>query len=47
MSVIIPNKNSLDLISRIIADLQTRTDYPDLEIVIVDNGTTDADVLAF
>jgi GT2 family glycosyltransferase len=47
VSVIIPNKDSLDLITRIIGDLRDRTAYPDLEIVIVDNGTTDAAVLAF
>ncbi|WP_158812116.1 glycosyltransferase family 2 protein [Beijerinckia sp. L45] len=47
VSVIIPNKNSFDLISRVIDDLRRRTDYSDLDIVIVDNGTTDADVLAF
>lgn len=47
VSIIIPNKDSFDLITRIIGDLRDRTDYPDFEIVIVDNGTTDADVLAF
>ena len=47
VSVIIPNKDSLDLISRIIGDLRSRTDYPALDIVVVDNGTTDAEVLAF
>ena len=47
VSVIIPNRDSLALITRIIADLRTRTTYPDIEIIMVDNGTTDADVLAF
>jgi len=45
VSVIIPNRNSFSLISRILADLTTRTDYPDLEIEVVDNGTTDPRVL--
>lgn len=47
VSVIVPNRNSLALISRLVSDLQTRTDYAPIEIVIVDNGSTDADVLAF
>jgi O-antigen biosynthesis protein len=46
VSVIIPNRNSYSLISRVIFDLTNKTDYPDLEIVVVDNGTTDAKVLA-
>ena len=45
VSVIIPNRNSLPLISRVLADLTTRTNYPDLEIIVVDNGTTDRGVL--
>ncbi len=47
VSVIIPNKNSLDLITRVIADLQTKTTYDALDIIIVDNGSTDPKVLAF
>lgn len=46
VSVIIPNKDSMPLISRILSDLQTRTDYPAMDIVVVDNGSTSADVLA-
>lgn len=47
VSVIIPNRDSLSLITRIVADLRERTDYPSIEIVVVDNGTTDDDVLRF
>jgi len=45
VSVIIPNRNSFPLISRVLADLKTRTDYPDLEVIVIDNGTTDPQVL--
>ena len=45
VSVVIPNRDSPALISRVIEDLRQRTDYPEMEIVVVDNGTTDPDVL--
>lgn len=45
VSVVIPSRDALPLISRVIADLTSRTDYPDLEIIVVDNGTTDRRVL--
>jgi GT2 family glycosyltransferase len=45
VSIVIPNRNSFHLVSRLVADLTSRTDYPDFEIIIVDNGTTDARVL--
>ena len=47
VSVIIPNRDNPALITRIVADLQGRTAYPAIEIIVVDNGTTDAEVLAF
>ncbi len=47
VSVVIPNKNRFDLISRIVADLRDRTSYPAIEVVIVDNGSDDDEVLAF
>lgn len=46
LSVIIPNKNGLPLIQRCLSDLMEKTDYPDFEVVIIDNGTTDPSVLA-
>ena len=46
VSVIIPNRDSPGLIARVVADVQTRTAYP-VDIVVADNGTTDADVLRF
>jgi GT2 family glycosyltransferase len=45
VSVIIPNRNSFAMISRILLDLTTKTDYPDLEVIVIDNGTTDSRVL--
>lgn len=45
VSVIIPNRNSLKLISTLLQNLAEKTDYPALEVIIVDNGTTDAEVL--
>ncbi len=47
VSVVIPNRDSLDLMRRVSRDLRERTDYPDIEIVVPDNGTTDPAVLAF
>lgn len=46
ISVIIPNRNSYELISRVIGDLRDRTSYRHLEIVVVDNGSTDPRVHA-
>ncbi|WP_448955315.1 glycosyltransferase family 2 protein [Labrys neptuniae] len=45
VSVIIPNRDSFKLISRILEDLTQRTDYPALEIIVIDNGTTDPAVI--
>ncbi len=47
VSVIIPNRDSPALITRIVDDLLRRTEYPSLEIVIADNGSRDPAVLAF
>lgn len=46
VSVVIPSRDSFSLISRLFADLTLRTDYPNLEIIVVDNGTKDQRVLA-
>jgi GT2 family glycosyltransferase len=47
VSVIIPTKNRLDLIWACCAGLNDVTDYPDLEVVIVDNGSDAPDALDF
>jgi O-antigen biosynthesis protein len=44
ISVVIPNRDAFELISRVLADLETKTDYPDMEIIVIDNGSTDARV---
>ncbi|WJH39064.1 glycosyltransferase [Aliirhizobium terrae] len=46
VSIIIPSKDSPALITRILEDLFDKTDYPDFEVIVVDNGTTDPAVLA-
>jgi O-antigen biosynthesis protein len=46
VSVVIPNRDSFELISRILSDLSNETDYPNIEIIVIDNGTTDSRVLA-
>ena len=45
VTVVIPNRNAFDLISRVLRDLHEKTDYPDLEIIVVDNGSEDPRVL--
>jgi GT2 family glycosyltransferase len=45
VSIVIPNCDSFALISRVLDDLILRTDYPDLEIVVADNGSKDPRVL--
>ncbi|WP_210261247.1 glycosyltransferase family 2 protein [Enterovirga aerilata] len=44
VSVIIPNRDSPDLMATVLAGLRG-TDYPDLEIVVADNDTQDAATL--
>lgn len=41
VSVIIPSRDGYDLIRTVLAGLLEMTDYPHLEIIIVDNGSTD------
>lgn len=46
VSVIVPTRNRLDLLSTCIAGLEA-TDYPDLEVIVVDNDSDDPATLAF
>ncbi|WP_421423117.1 glycosyltransferase family 2 protein [Agrobacterium rosae] len=45
VSILIPSKNSFKLIERILHGVFFQTDYPNLEVIVVDNGTDDQDVL--
>ena len=46
VSIVIPSRDAFPLISRILADLTARTDYPNFEIIVVDNGSIDPRVSA-
>ena len=46
VSVIIPSRDALPLISKILDGLTRVTDYPALEIIVVDNGSKNSTVLA-
>lgn len=46
VSIIIPSRDSYQLISRILNDLFERTDYPNFEVIVIDNGTSDEQVLS-
>ncbi|MBE7537350.1 MAG: glycosyltransferase [Opitutaceae bacterium] len=47
VSLIIPSRNSLKLLSRCVDTILAKTDYPNFEILIVDNGSDDSDTLAY
>lgn len=47
VSIVIPTKDRLDLLRRCVTSLEQCTSYPDVEIVIVDNGTTDRPTLDY
>ena len=46
VSVVIPSRDAPELIGETLAGLFERTDYPDFDVTVVDNGSTDADTLA-
>lgn len=46
VSVIIPSRDALPLISTVLEGLTKKTDYRALEIIVIDNGSKDPDVLA-
>lgn len=47
VSIIIANKDRLTLLVPCIESILARSTYPDIEIIIVDNGSTDTAVLAY
>ncbi len=47
VSVIVPTRDRLDLLARCIEGLRRRTDYPALEIIVVDNGSVDRRTLDY
>ena len=47
VSVIIPTKDLPDMIRRCVQGLLDKTNYSNIEVLVVDNGTTDPDALAF
>ena len=46
VSVIIPTRDRASLLERCVSGLLDATDYPAIEVLIVDNGSTEADALA-
>ena len=47
VSVIIPTRDKMTLLKRCVTGLQERTDYPAIELVILDNGSVEPDTLAY
>ncbi len=47
VSIIIPTKNRRELLEKCVTSLLDRTDYPKFELIIVDNGSDEADALAY
>lgn len=47
VSLIIPSRNGLDLLSRCIDTILGKTLYPNYEIIVVDNGSDDPETLAY
>jgi O-antigen biosynthesis protein len=47
VSLIVPTRNGLHLLRQCVDSVLARTDYPDFEILIIDNGSDDADTLHY
>ena len=47
VSVIIPTRDKVTLLRRCVTGLQERTNYPTIELVILDNGSIEPDTLAY
>ena len=46
-TIVVVTKDRADLLRKCLYGIQHQTDYPDYNVVIVDNGTTEKDALAF
>lgn len=47
VSVIIPTRDAHHLVSRCLDSLLRRTDYPDLEVIVVDNGSREREAVRY
>lgn len=47
VTLVIPTRNGFELISRCISSILEKTDYPNYEILIVDNGSDDVHLLSW
>ena len=47
VSLIIPTRNAAQLVKQAVASILSKTDYPNYEILIVDNGSDDPEALAY
>lgn len=47
ISIVIPNRDRVELLKRCIESIEEKTDYPDYEIVVVDNDSTEAETHRF
>ena len=47
VSIVIPTRDNVALLERCIKSIRERTDYPCVEIIIVDNGSTETKTLEF
>ena len=47
VSVIIPTRDKVTLLKRCVTGLQERTDYPAIELIILDNGSVESDTQAY
>jgi len=46
VSIIIPNRNSPDLLRQVLEGVFRGTDYPNFEVIVIDNGSTDPDTMS-
>ena len=47
VSVIIPTRDKVDLLTRCVTGLKEKTDYPAIELIILDNGSVEPATLAY